>query len=211
MGRELARDGSLLTQDPIGRAGGGNLYAYAGNDPVAYRDPYGLCVPVNVCLGIAGALIGGATRFAFNLYSGRNPIEGVGSEMARGAAIGLTLGLAAPAFVAPAISAEITTGAAAGSRAMATLDRLETKFSNQLDHLTARDLEGAAKDLAGEFSGGQHLKEVRDAARGLVNGIRVINGMLQNPNLAADARQRAIQFLAQMTEKLNDVKRTLDQ
>jgi hypothetical protein len=94
---------------------------------------------------------------------------------------------------------------------MATLDRLETRFSNLLDHLTERDLEGATKDLQGEFSGGQHLTEVRDAARGLANGIRAINNMLRNPNLAGDARERAVQLLGQMTDKLNEVTRTLNQ
>jgi hypothetical protein len=94
---------------------------------------------------------------------------------------------------------------------MATLDRLETKFENLQDHLTARDLEGAVKDLAGEFSGGQHLKEVREAARGLVNGIKVLNNMLQNPNLASEARQRATQLVGQMTDKLNAVRETLGQ
>lgn len=34
--------GILLTQDPIGLAGGVNLYAYAGNNPVAFWDPFGL-------------------------------------------------------------------------------------------------------------------------------------------------------------------------
>ena len=34
--------GRFTQEDPIGFAGGINLYAYAGNDPVTYSDPYGL-------------------------------------------------------------------------------------------------------------------------------------------------------------------------
>lgn len=33
----------FMGEDPIGFSGGTNLYAYAGNNPVSYRDPSGLC------------------------------------------------------------------------------------------------------------------------------------------------------------------------
>lgn len=36
-------NGTLLTQDLLGLADGVNLYAYAGNNPISFRDPFGLC------------------------------------------------------------------------------------------------------------------------------------------------------------------------
>ena len=38
-----ARTGRFTQEDPIGLAGGVNVYGYAAGDPVTYSDPYGLC------------------------------------------------------------------------------------------------------------------------------------------------------------------------
>jgi RHS repeat-associated protein len=37
--------GSFTQPDPVGLMGGINLYGYAGNDPVGFTDPFGLCPP----------------------------------------------------------------------------------------------------------------------------------------------------------------------
>src|SRR5690606_11836945 len=36
--------------DPIGLAGGMNLYGFAGSDPINFSDPFGLCPPIEECI-----------------------------------------------------------------------------------------------------------------------------------------------------------------
>jgi RHS repeat-associated protein len=38
-----ARIGRFTQEDPLGYAGGENLYAYSGNNPASFTDPFGLC------------------------------------------------------------------------------------------------------------------------------------------------------------------------
>jgi RHS repeat-associated protein len=48
--------GQFTQTDPIGLAGGLNLYGYANGDPVNFSDPFGLCVPWPHCALAAGRL-----------------------------------------------------------------------------------------------------------------------------------------------------------
>ena len=52
--------GRWTQEDPIGIAGGINLYQFNGNDPASYDDPYGLCQPWPWCLLAAAAAGGGS-------------------------------------------------------------------------------------------------------------------------------------------------------
>jgi hypothetical protein len=59
--------GPLTQEDPIGIAGGLNLYGYANGDPINFSDPFGLCP---WCLGAAaGALVEGVSQVARRDFS----------------------------------------------------------------------------------------------------------------------------------------------
>jgi hypothetical protein len=89
------------------------------------------------------------------------------------------------------------------------LDRLETKFANLQTHLRPRDLLGALKDLGGIPSGGNHLQEVSEAARGLSRLISTLRNVLRHPQLGDSDRARADQLLQQATAKLQQVKEVI--
>ena len=50
--------GRFTQEDPIGLAGGLNLYGFANGDPVNFSDPFGLCEPWPECASGAVASAG---------------------------------------------------------------------------------------------------------------------------------------------------------
>jgi hypothetical protein len=73
--------------DPIGLAGGLNVYGFAGRDPINFSDPFGLCFPWPQCAfavaraGAAGGTLVGAGVGALGLGAGAIPGAAVGNRV----------------------------------------------------------------------------------------------------------------------------------
>ncbi|MFF3425716.1 RHS repeat-associated core domain-containing protein [Streptomyces sp. NPDC002602] len=80
--------GRFISQDPIGQAGGANLYQYAAGSPTTYTDPTGNNPLLLGCA--AGGLIDGAVDWGMQRLSGRKVNWGqVGRSAATGCAFGM--------------------------------------------------------------------------------------------------------------------------
>ena len=123
--------GRFTQEDPIGLAGGLNLYGYAGGDPANNSDPFGLCPPrdrdYSTCNGFftavgvaAGALIGGtsggAGGAALCAVGGPIAIACAAGGGVAGAAKGALVGGAIGAY-ADALSAMARAGKGGGNSA----------------------------------------------------------------------------------------------
>ena len=62
------RTGRFLSEDPLGLAGGGNPYRFAGNDAVNGSDRTGQCYPV--CSALIGAGVTGLTSGLISIGKG---------------------------------------------------------------------------------------------------------------------------------------------
>ncbi|MGH2610065.1 MAG: RHS repeat-associated core domain-containing protein, partial [Tepidiformaceae bacterium] len=93
--------GRWTQEDPIGIAGGVNLYQYAGNNPATFTDPFGLqgCDPPGSCMAKwvavgTGVGVGGGAAVAAGctVGSGGVCIAGAPAIVAGGAALGASVG-----------------------------------------------------------------------------------------------------------------------
>ena len=155
-----AKTGRFTQEDPIGFAGGSNLYAYAGNNPATYTDPFGLCTPWPDCLLQAaanwGAQRGGAIgSVVLNAAAGVNAAsEAFGlNDFGRAAAAG---NVAGGAFALAGMLPAGRLGKAAG-----LVDGTRLPVNSALD--AASDFLGAGyrEVSAGRFLSADGLRAVR--------------------------------------------------
>jgi RHS repeat-associated protein len=96
--------GRFVSEDPIGFRGGINLYRYANDNPVEFRDPYGREIAGAIIDGINGAIFGGLGALSQG---------GDGWAVAEGAVIGGAIGVGVGALDPTA--GVLTNGAAAAA------------------------------------------------------------------------------------------------
>jgi RHS repeat-associated protein len=113
------RTGRWTQEDPLGVAGGINLYQFNGNDPVSYSDPFGLCTPKPSCELIVNSFQAAGAVVGFLLGGGTGVVETIGSA-----------GVLAPAAVAQTGAA--TAGGAAAGRALGELISAGLNFADKL-------------------------------------------------------------------------------
>ena len=78
------KTGRFAQEDPIGLGGGTNLYGFAAGDPVNFRDPLGLCVPMPQCLSGLGSLHEGLIEIGDAIKSIPSQIGDFASDPTKG-------------------------------------------------------------------------------------------------------------------------------
>jgi RHS repeat-associated protein len=107
------RTGQFTQQDPIGLAGGLNLYGFADGDPVNFTDPFGVCIGAAsiVCQQWIQRGVAAVSRYANQRIADlRAPCDmACGTEMAVAMAMGMSGGLSVAGAEAGGIGKIVTT------------------------------------------------------------------------------------------------------
>ncbi len=131
--------GRFLSRDPIGVWGDsgnlGNPYAYVGNQPWQYTDPYGLC-PTCLAGAVAGlvagvAIYGVAVATTDADFSWKHLGLAAAIGTAGGALIGTGVGIGAGAGMFSSIGGAVVAGAGEGILTSVTLDTLDDAAVNE--------------------------------------------------------------------------------
>ncbi|HQW65391.1 MAG TPA: RHS repeat-associated core domain-containing protein, partial [Gemmatimonadales bacterium] len=117
--------GRWLQEDPIGVAGGINLYEYNGNDPVTWRDPFGLqpCCLVeaaNIAAGFGDAMTFGLTNKVRDRIGANRVINRTGTTYTAGELAGLGAGVGLGAASAQAIRTGATFATSGPAKSITT-------------------------------------------------------------------------------------------
>jgi len=172
--------GRFTQEDPLGLAGGLNLYGYAGGDPINFSDPFGLwcppdCNALDAVLTVGGAVVGGLFGAGTGGAGGTLVAPGVGTIGGAGLGweAGSTLGAAGGLTVANFLK---TLGSDGESSRRGGADEGGAKSATEYDkHVgnleKARERLGQLKEDLGQAKGSKAQRPIREQIDRLTKSI----------------------------------------
>ena len=184
--------GKFTQRDPVGLAGGLNLYGYAGDDAVNYSDPFGLCTFNKTICRIWQGYVN------WREEQGREYLRTCERDSS-GRCKPIEMGV--PSFLIPGVGG-----------AEAELGAVESQFGNITRELSRYNhFETARLEATGRLvTGSNHVKELEDFANGLRTSAIRLKKLLGNSELDAAARARAEQLLSQVSKLRDRIVETLN-